>query len=192
MPSPHIQDCRHGTNRADPTAHYPPKHSWPFEPPPCMKKTRRSLDDRLRKAADCLSRGVLDRTQCRYLWKAQSRSKSKPFIRRRAWSGLRARWRRVSAVFRNRLSGRRRPPYFRTKGLCYRLHHLSPGPRRGAVGRRIRWRDHHPGSGTRLSAGSILASGIARAGSHRKRRHADGVQKAAIGGRATSESSKTS
>jgi len=45
-----------------------------------MKKTRRSLDDRLRKAADCLSRGVLDRTQCRYLWKAQSRINPNPLF----------------------------------------------------------------------------------------------------------------
>jgi hypothetical protein len=42
-------------------------HSWPFEPLRCMKMTRRSPDERLRTAADCLRRlGVLGRTQCRY------------------------------------------------------------------------------------------------------------------------------
>jgi hypothetical protein len=31
-----------------------------------MKMTRRSPDERLRTAADCLRRGVIGRTQCRY------------------------------------------------------------------------------------------------------------------------------
>jgi hypothetical protein len=34
-------------------------------------------------------------------------------ILRRAWSGFRTRWRRVSAAIRNRLSGRRCPPFYR-------------------------------------------------------------------------------
>ena len=32
------------------------KHSWPYGPPWCTKMTRRSPDERLRAAADCLSR----------------------------------------------------------------------------------------------------------------------------------------
>jgi hypothetical protein len=40
--------CVHGHNHT--------KHSWPRWPSRCMKMMRRSADERLRTAADCLSR----------------------------------------------------------------------------------------------------------------------------------------
>jgi len=82
-----------------------------------MKMLRRSPDERLRKAADCLSRlrGLRpDPMQIQHEGNTFG-NKTDFLILRRAWSGLRTRWRRVSAAIRNHLPGWRRPPYFRVK-----------------------------------------------------------------------------
>jgi hypothetical protein len=90
------------------------KHSWPSRPPRRMKMMRRSRDERLRKAANCLSRlrGLRPDPMSMHLGRHCLQAAPKLIIWRRDRSGLRARWRRVSAVFQNRSSGRRCPPFF--------------------------------------------------------------------------------
>ncbi len=88
-----------------------------------MKMTRRSPDERLRPAADCLSRirGLGPDLLPKPRGKHGLQVCTETIFKCRAGSGLRARWRRVSDANRNRLSGRRRLPYigvvfyFRTK-----------------------------------------------------------------------------
>jgi hypothetical protein len=88
------------------------RHLWPFGSPQCMKMIRRSPDERLRTAADCLSRLRSLGPDPMPIQHERNTFGDKPdtLILRRAWSGLRTRWRRVSAAIRNRLSGRGRPP----------------------------------------------------------------------------------
>jgi hypothetical protein len=78
-----------------------------------MKMTRRSPDERLRPAADCLSRlrGLGPDLVPKPRRKHGLQVCTETIFKCRAGSGLRARWRRVSAATRNRLSGRRRLPY---------------------------------------------------------------------------------
>jgi len=80
-----------------------------------MKMQRRSLDERLRTAADCMNRLRGLRPDPRSMPHARHYigDKFEPLVYRRAWSGLRARWRWVSAAFRNRLCGRRHTPFIR-------------------------------------------------------------------------------
>ena len=75
--------------------------------------TRRSPDDRLRTAADCLSRirGLRPDPMPVVLGWHDLPAASELITRRRDWSGLS--WRRVSAAFRNCSSGRSCPPLFR-------------------------------------------------------------------------------
>jgi len=78
-----------------------------------MKMTRRSPDERLRPAADCLSRlrGLGPDLVPKPRRKHGLQVCTETIFKCRAGSGLRACWRRVSAATRNRLSGRRRLPY---------------------------------------------------------------------------------
>jgi hypothetical protein len=79
---------------------------------------RRSLDERLRTAADCLSRFVWglgpDPMPMQH---ERNTIGDKPFLLIGRWarSRLRTCWRRVSVAIRNRLSGRRCTPYCRAK-----------------------------------------------------------------------------
>jgi len=95
-----------------------------------MKTMRRSPDKRLRKAADCLSRllGFRPDPMPMPLESHDLQAASKFIIWRRNWSGLRARSRRVSAVFGNRSSGRRCPPLFRITFYFRTKHSWTCGP----------------------------------------------------------------